>query len=378
MNDGGPPVRAVFVSSARPWLWGGGEKWMVGVAAALRARGHEITLAARPGSRLLLAAQRAGVPAAAIGFRSDLDPITFLALRRLFKRVDAQVVVVTFDKEVRLAGLAARSLPGRMRVVCRKGLPLMADNWRYRWSYAHLVDGILTPAHSIRRRLGEFPWLKVGIEVVTNGVDLAAFPHRPECVPLDLPGLPPPGRGQLVVELARLSGQKGHVVLLEAASALRDRFPEARYLLVGDGAERAVIESERRRRGLERTVLLAGHRDDPAAVLAAADVVVLPSLHEGYPNVLLEAMAIGRPVVASAVGDSPDIVVEGVTGFLVPPGKSGPLADRLALLLGDPQLRARLGAAARDRAEREFSAERMIVAVEDYLRRQVECGRVIG
>ncbi len=119
-------------------------------------------------------------------------------------------------------------------------------------------------------------------------------------------------------------------MLLDAAAALEPRFPGARYVLVGDGAERGAIEAQRARVGLDDVVFLAGHRTDTAAVLAAADIVVLPSLEEGFPNVLLEAMATGRAVVASAVGDSPAIVRDGETGFLVPPGEVAPLAERMA------------------------------------------------
>jgi glycosyltransferase involved in cell wall biosynthesis len=358
---------------------------MVVVAAALNAGGHAITLVARPRSRLLLAARRAAVPAVSIGFRSDLDPITFLRLRRLLDRTRAQLVVNTFDKELRLSGLAALSLGRRrpIRVLSRKGLPLIADNWRYRMTYAHLVDGILTPAAAIQRQLAAHSWLEVPIQVIPNGVDLERFAHAPRRQPLPQ-GSPildsissstsPDECGPLILCLARLSGQKGHRFLLEAAAALRTRFPRARYLLVGDGAERRAIEEGRRRLGLETVVHLIGHRQDSAELLAASDIVVLPSLDEGYPNVLLEAMAIGRPVVATRVGDASDIVVDGVTGFLVPPARSEPLADRLARLLADRDLRVRLGAAGRERAEREFAAGAMVAAVEDYFRRQLVAG----
>jgi glycosyltransferase involved in cell wall biosynthesis len=351
----------------------------VTVGAALCARGHAITIAGRPQSRLLGAAAEARVPVAPVAFGGDLDPRTFARVRALIAELAVDVILNTFDKEARVAGLAVLSLGRRrrVRVLCRKGLPLLADNWRYRLTYGHFVDGILTPAESIRRRLtSAHPWLRVPIAVLPNGVDLGRFPYRAERAPAPDPAWPAAGAGELrVVHLARLSGQKGHGVLLDAAAALQPRFPGVRYVLVGDGAEKAAIEARRARLGLESAVFLAGHRTDTAQVLAAADLVVLPSLDEGYPNVILEAMATGRAVVASAVGDSPAIVRDGNTGFLVPPGEVAPLAARLAELYADPALRARMGEAARARAVAEHDAARMLDGAEGYLEEQAALGR---
>ena len=375
-GNGGPKIRALFLSSARPWLWGGGEKWLVTVGAALCARGHAITIAGRPGSRLLAAAADAGVPIAPVWFHGDLDPRTLFRVRALIAELGVDVILNTFDKEARVSGLAvwSRGQRGRVRVLCRKGLPLLEDNWRYRLTYAHFIDGILTPAASIRRRLtSAHPWLRVPIEVLPNGVDLACFPFRPARAPAPDPAWPAVGNGKedlRVLHLARLSGQKGHRVLLTAAAALRPRFPGVRYVLAGDGAERAAIEAECARLGLEAFFFFAGHRTDLAAVLAAADLIVLPSLDEGFPNVLLEAMATGRAVVATTVGDCPAIVRDGETGFLVPPGEVSPFAERLAQLYADPALRARMGEAGRAQAVAEHDAERMIAGAERYLRAQ--------
>lgn len=370
-------VRALFLSSARPRLWGGGEKWLVRVGAALQARGHAILIAGRSGSRLLQESEEAGLPIAKVSFGSDFAPCTIARVRRLIADHGSDVVLNTFDKEVRISGLAVLSLGRRraVRILCRKGLPLLGDHWRYRLSYAHLVDGILTPAESIRERLLAHAWLRVPIHVLPNGVDLERFAFQPERTPPPDPAWPIVPGAPLVVHLARLSGQKGHRVLLQAAARLYRQFPAVRYVLVGDGAERMAIEAERSRLGLESIVHLAGHRRDSAAVLAAADVVVLPSRDEGYPNVLLEAMAVGRPVVASATGDSPRIVRDGETGFLVPPNAAEPFAEALGRLLGDRGLRERMGARARAVAEVEHGLEPMVAGAEDYLRAQTALGR---
>ena len=131
----------------------------------------------------------------------------------------------------------------------------------------------------------------------------------------------------------------------------------ARATVVGDGPQREDVADEIRRLGAEGTVDLAGERDDVADVLAAADVFVLPTLSEGLPMSVLEAMAAGLPVVAAAVGGVPELVDDGETGLLVPPGRPDALAAALGRLAADPALRRRLGAAGRRRAEAHFDIE---------------------
>ncbi|HUR39423.1 MAG TPA: glycosyltransferase family 4 protein, partial [Planctomycetota bacterium] len=153
----------------------------------------------------------------------------------------------------------------------------------------------------------------------------------------------------LVTCLARLVERKGHEDLIRAQSGLR-------LLFVGDGAHRRSLEN--------RGALLAGPRRDIPDILAASDIVALPSrFGEGCPNALLEAMAAGKPVVAARTGGIPEVVVDGETGLLVPRENLDALRAALLRLAGDPALRARMGAAGRERVEREFSAERV---VKDY------------
>ena len=128
-------------------------------------------------------------------------------------------------------------------------------------------------------------------------------------------------------------------------------------MIVGDGPERARLEAEIRRLGLEGAVVLAGDRDDVAAMLARADVFVLSSTSEGLPLSILEAMAAGLPVVASSVGGVPEAVEDGETGLLVPPRDPVRLAAALERLLVDPALRRRLGSNGRERVRQHFGLE---------------------
>jgi glycosyltransferase involved in cell wall biosynthesis len=157
----------------------------------------------------------------------------------------------------------------------------------------------------------------------------------------------------LLVSVGRLKAPKDFVTLARALALLPAGSFEA--LIVGEGPDRATIESELRRLGLEDRVRLAGERDDVPALLAGADIFVLSSRSEGLPVSVLEAMAAELPVVASRVGGVPEVVADGETGFLVAPASPPDLAAALARLVDDRDLRRRLGAVGRVRAETRFN-----------------------
>jgi len=164
---------------------------------------------------------------------------------------------------------------------------------------------------------------------------------------------------QVVLTVARLDRQKGHRCLLEAAAAV----PNALFVFAGDGAERASLEREARGRGVAERVRFLGHRDDVPNLLASCDLFVLPSLHEGLPLAVLEAMAAGKPVVATGIGGTDEAVVDGETGLLVPPSNPDALAGAIRRVLGDDALGRRLGAAGRARASACFSSAAMVAQV---------------
>lgn len=159
----------------------------------------------------------------------------------------------------------------------------------------------------------------------------------------------------IVLSVARLDQQKGHSYLLEAASMM----PEALFVLVGEGPERATIEQRITELGLDARVILLGYRQDVPDLLAMCDVFVLPSLYEGLPLSILEAMAAGKPVIASAIGGTDEAVVHGETGLLVPPAQPQALAHAIRRFLADPALAHRTASAGKQRVYKEFSAEVM-------------------
>jgi glycosyltransferase involved in cell wall biosynthesis len=170
-------------------------------------------------------------------------------------------------------------------------------------------------------------------------------------------GVPP--EAGLVLAVGRLNAEKGQSLLLQAAPAVLSRCPGTVFALAGDGPLRGALEQQAAQLGIAGQVRFLGVRQDVPALLAAADLFVLPSRSEGMPNALLEAMAAGLPVVSFEVGGVGEVLVHGVTGLLVPPEDADGLARAMLALLENEQERRRLGAAARERIRANHNMENM-------------------
>jgi len=205
------------------------------------------------------------------------------------------------------------------------------------------------------------------VEVIHCGVDTARLRPRPDPLPADRPFT--------ILSIGTLHEVKGQSILIEACRILRDRGVAVRCRLIGDGEDEARLRDQVAGAGLDATVSLDGRRtrEEVIAALADADLLAAPSVvasdgkREGIPVVLMEAMSCGLPVVASRLSGIPELVEHEVEGLLVPPGDAVALADAIETLRNDPGLRARLGAAARRRIEREFDLATNARAILDRI-----------
>ncbi len=197
--------------------------------------------------------------------------------------------------------------------------------------------------------------------VIPNGVDTEVF-HPGEAIELrrefDIPPAAP-----VIGMFAHFRGNKDHATLIEAAAMVLKKHHDARFLLVGgsDGDHENSLHGKTRaavsRLDIADRVIFAGARSDIPELCRLIDIKVLSTHFEGTPNVVLEAMASGRPVIASNVSDNARLIIDGRTGFVVPPRDASAMADRIARLIADPALRRDMGAAGRLRAEEEYSVE---------------------
>ena len=218
------------------------------------------------------------------------------------------------------------------------------------------VGRYIAVSRAVKARLETLGWPPQRIQVIPNGVDTASF--RRDRDP-SLRAALAPEAAPLVLVPGRLDAQKGHRHLLRAAAEV----PDATFALAGDGPLRAELEGTARRLGIADRVRFLGYRRDVPELLAASDLVVLPSLFEGLPLAVLEAMAAARPVIATRIEGVDEVVRPGVNGLLVPPADPAALAAAVRALLGEPDRARRLAEAGRQTVERHFGAAAMAARV---------------
>ena len=288
-------------------------------------------------------------------------------LAKALRKIRPDVVHTHKYKDSFIGTLVARSLgiPYVVRIV--HGLPepfmglrnakMVAYTAADRLMTGWLVDRVVAVSSDIERVLiGLYGSNRVSC--IHNGIDLAAVRvttsrealRRKWQIPED---------AVVIGTVGRLVPVKGHAILLDATRILQASIGNVALVLVGDGPLRKDLEANAKRLGLEKSVIFAGQQDQSYDFMNMMDVFVLPSLHEGIPMVVLEALALQRPVVATRVGGIPEVIEHGQTGFLAEPSDASSLARLLQRLVEDLPMAVSIGKAGRTRVEEKFTARTM-------------------
>jgi histidinol-phosphate phosphatase family protein len=362
-------LRLLFLSSIP--RWGGGERWMVDAAAGLRERGHDVLLAARPGARLLDRAQAAGVPARAVFMAGDLDPRALFAVRRLLSQHRPHAVFVNLDKELRYVCWTT-AVGRRPLLFQRRGSDFpLKDGRLQRYTYGR-VSRLVTNSATLARKHLSPAWLPANaVSVIPNGVDTSRAPGTRDRAALRRT-LRLPRQRQIIVHVGELEPRKGQATTLRALAEIRRRKGGERrgmptLALIGTGGEEPHLRDLCHELGVQDHVMWIGFRTNVDDYLAAADLLVLPSQNEGVPWTILEAMAAGVPVIASAVSGIPEVIRDGENGLLVPPEDPVALADAVQRVLGDSALATQLGQHGFEAVRTEFDAGSMLDDLESLI-----------
>lgn len=354
-----PIMNILFINSIGKSKFGGGERWMLHAAAGLMQRGHNVFVAGKRGGKFLREAAQRKLPVATLSIYTDFSPIATARVAAFLVRHSIEIVVCNLNKDVRVAGLAARLVRTPV-VIARHGVLLCGKKWKHKITLQKLADGILTNTQSIKHIYDSYGWFpKDFVKVIYNGVE-----DFHSVQPYDFRSQFP---GKLIIFSAgRLAEQKGFPFLLKAAAQLRQKRKDFVVLIAGEGRLRQSLQRQILQLGLEECVFLLGYQPDIVPFLRGSDIVVLPSLYEGMPNILLEAMSAQKPVVATAVNGVPELVLDGQTGMLVPPADADALSAALDQLLSSQQLRERFARAGYERVQKSFTIDRMLDELEQY------------
>jgi len=360
------PLRVILLTDAD--VFAGTERHMLDLARGLSALGVAAVVACPSPALLEDAARRENLPVLTIPKRGLVDWGAARILARRLKSGETDIVHAHNGRTALAAALAVR-LAGRGRCVMtqhfltpnhatQRGPKAMLSGAAHHWVVGQMSE-ILAISEAVREAMlarREAPDSK--ISVVPNGITApdagnAAETRQSLGINAETP---------LIVCAARLEREKDVVSLISAVKIVRETIPNVCCLVAGEGAERNALAAQIGALGLEDSVALLGFRADAPALMAAADVFVLPSLAEPFGLVLLEAMALGRPVIATRAGGPLEIVMDGETGFLVPPSSPAALAEALKRLITNPALARQMGENGQARFQAQFTVSKMAQA----------------
>jgi glycosyltransferase involved in cell wall biosynthesis len=347
-------------------VFAGTERHMLDLAFGLRAAGIEVRLACpRPS---VLAERAEGLPVMTVGKRGLLD---YAAIRAVAAPLTTGAIDLVHAHNGRTALLAALAVKfaGRGRAVAtqhflepnrlsRRGIKALVSCVVHRWVNRQTSRFIAISEAARTAMLTRGDGTDEMISVVPNGMPLpdAAKLTGPWLIRAEL-GIAPDAA--LIVSVARLEHEKSVETLIAAMRNVAAAEPSAVCVIAGDGSQKAALLAQIAESGLECAVRLVGFRTDALALMNAADVFVLPSPNEPFGLVLIEAMSVGKPVIATRSGGPLEIVVDGETGLLVAPSAAEEMGRAILSLVRDADLRRRMGAAGHARFLEKFTVERM-------------------
>jgi glycosyltransferase involved in cell wall biosynthesis len=349
----------------------GKESVIINLCAALEKMGCSAEVGAflnstAPNDEVVTRAHRQHLPARMFACRGRMDVRTVKTIRDHIRSQQIDLVH-THDYKADLYGYLAARWAGRpVFATCHLWFSTGIQDRLYggidRFVLRHF-DGVIGVSPPIVDTLQKSWVPEHKVAVIANGIDFSPFL-----------GVEDGSSGRefgsdlTIGIVGRLVRQKGHPILFAAARGILEKCPAAKFVLIGDGPDRTQLVALARELGISRSVCFAGYHDDMARAYAGLDLMVMPSLDEGLPMTLLEAMAAKRAVIASAVGAVPEVIEHGQNGLLVEPGNAGDLEQAMLLLLNDASLRNRIAENARQSVSR-FSSERMARNYLDFYQR---------
>jgi len=338
---------------------------MITAAKGLRDRGHEIIVAGKSNARFATAAEKAGLRTEYFNIRGDFGPINTIKIAQFLKKERIEILICNLNKDVRVAGLGAKFVEN-IAVIARHGVLLSGKKWKHKVTLTKLLDGILTNAENIKQTYQSYSWFKSDfVHVVYNGIE-----KKSQVSPFDFSRQFP--NKKIIFSAGRLVEQKGYEYLLDAAAILKDRRDDLVFIVAGEGRLENKLKRQVEELDLQDSFYFWGYMVNVDPYIKGCTLFVLPSLFEGMPNAVMEAMALGKAVIATDVNGVNELVENKKTGIIIPPKDSQKLAVEIDMLIDNTMLLESYGKKGLQRVEENFTIPVMIKNLEEYFQAKID------
>jgi glycosyltransferase involved in cell wall biosynthesis len=357
-------MKILILNSIGKNKFGGGEKWCLTIAHGLRDRGHEIIVGGRSRSQFLERAAESGHSIVAFTAYSDINIWHIYRIGKILVSRNIDAVICNLNRDTTQAGRAS-GIFHKSLIFARHGVPLK-NKKRYARKLRSNASAVITNTNSIKELYSSYGWFNNEfVKVIYNGVEIKTN-VQPYDFAKDYPGK------KVIFSAGRLSVQKGFIYLLQAAARVKEKRNDVVFVIAGKGRLEHDLKTEAERLDVEDTVKFIGFVDNVDPFIKASTVFLLPSVYEGMPNAVMEAMALGKPVIATDVNGARELIVDGESGIIIPPKDPDAIARILLALLNDKDRRQSLGNAALERVRTHFSVPAMIDALESFLQAKLD------
>lgn len=359
------PIRRVLFSESSSNV-GGQELQLLTQAEGLNSLGISTQILCRPDSRIAQIGCARSLEIKHVSFRNSLHPPSIRVVHRLLGQFKPDAVICHSGHDSNVCAVAARLMPSRPALLRARtyqpGLP-------HAWTYNYLFDRTLVPSEELRRNLLRHPKINPErLHVLYPGTDFDAVSAKaeltlPEHVQRKIQALP----RRRLVHTAMLRGEKGHLFMLQVLARLISSFPDVSYVIAGEGDMREKIATSVHQLGLGDHVAMLGMVENVPALLAQAEIVVMPSTYEPFGLSQIEALSLGVPVIASRIGGIPETIRDGCTGFLESPEDADAWFNRLTAMLESPVRAREMAAAGRDDVRQRFGLGNNLSALQHHI-----------
>lgn len=348
--------------------WGGQEIRIFQESIRFTELGYRVLIACQEGSEIAEKAKKAGLPVHTVHMKYPVDPAAIGKFLRLIKIEKVDIIHTHSSKDSWLAGTAGR-ISGTPVVRSRHLTTPVKQSWLATLVYRYLCDIIITSGMHIkealitRNRLNSEKIVSIpaGVDIERYDINIRGDRIRAEFGLKD--------SYPIVGIVAILRHWKGHRFLLEAVSRVVSVFPDAKFLIIGNGPQWNNLHQKIQDMGTEKHVIMTGFRDDIPEIMAALDIFILPSVaSEATSQVIPQALAMGKPVIATNTGGLPEIIEDGVTGLLISPKNHDAIADAIVRMAEHKEEAEKMAARGRDKILKNYTFQRMIERTAEVYR----------